>query len=143
MANVVYCNDSNLCKNNYYYALATELFLISLLCYQLIMRTLLIPAPISTTSPPMPQLPSKTFRLQPLESTWPTVAPNAWWPVPPLHLQPLYLHQLCRGMSCLNSPILSLAWACLPTKIAQLSLNKPQSQSTTQMAIQFSQAGRC
>jgi hypothetical protein len=24
MANVVYCNNSNLCKNNYYYALATE-----------------------------------------------------------------------------------------------------------------------
>jgi hypothetical protein len=24
MANAVYCNDSNLCKNNYYYALATE-----------------------------------------------------------------------------------------------------------------------
>ena len=24
MANLVYCNNSNLCKNNYYYALATE-----------------------------------------------------------------------------------------------------------------------
>jgi hypothetical protein len=24
MANTVYCNNSNLCKNNYYYALATE-----------------------------------------------------------------------------------------------------------------------
>jgi hypothetical protein len=24
MANVIYCNDSNLCKNNYYYALVTE-----------------------------------------------------------------------------------------------------------------------
>jgi hypothetical protein len=24
MANVVYCDDSNLCKNNYYYTLATE-----------------------------------------------------------------------------------------------------------------------
>ena len=24
MANVVYCNDSNLCENNYYYALVTE-----------------------------------------------------------------------------------------------------------------------
>ncbi len=24
MANIVYCDDSNLCKNNYYYALATE-----------------------------------------------------------------------------------------------------------------------
>jgi hypothetical protein len=24
MANVVYCNNSNLCKNNYYHALATE-----------------------------------------------------------------------------------------------------------------------
>jgi hypothetical protein len=24
MANIVYCNNSNLCKNNYYYALATE-----------------------------------------------------------------------------------------------------------------------
>ena len=44
-------------------------------------------------------------------------------------------------MSCLTSPIPSSAWACLPTKIAQLSLHKPQSQSTTQMAIQPSQAG--
>jgi hypothetical protein len=25
MANIVYCNNSNLCKNNYYYVLATEL----------------------------------------------------------------------------------------------------------------------
>jgi hypothetical protein len=34
------------------------------------------------------------------------VPPNAWWPAPPLHLQPRYLQQLCRGMSCLTSPIL-------------------------------------
>jgi hypothetical protein len=26
MANVIYCNDSNLCKNNYYYALGTDFF---------------------------------------------------------------------------------------------------------------------
>ncbi len=41
----------------------------------------------------------------------------------------LYLQQLCRGMSCLTSPIPSLAWARLLTKIAQSSLHQPQSQS--------------
>jgi hypothetical protein len=69
-------------------------------------------------------------------------APNAWWPVPPLHPQLLYLQQLCWGMSCLTSPIPSSAWAHLPTKIAQSSLPKPQSQSTNLMATQSSQAGR-
>jgi hypothetical protein len=58
------------------------------------------------------------------------VAPNAWWPAPPLHLQLLYLQQLRLGMSCLNSPIPSSAWAHFPTKTAQLSLNKQQLQST-------------
>jgi hypothetical protein len=93
-----------------------------------------------TTLRPMPQLPTITSRLRLLESAWPTVTPNTWWLVPPLHLQPLYL--LCWGVSCLTSPIPSLAWACLPTKTAQLSLHEPQSQSTTQTAIQSSQAGR-
>jgi len=69
------------------------------------------------------------------------VAPNAWWPAPPLHLQPHYLRQLCRGMSCLTSPILSLPWDRLPTKTKRLSPQKQQSQSTTQMATQPSQAG--
>jgi hypothetical protein len=77
-----------------------------------------------------------------LESAWPTVALNAWWPAPPLHLQLRYLRKLHRGMSCLTSPILSLAWDYLPTKTAQLSSQKQQSQSTTQMAIQSSQAGK-
>jgi hypothetical protein len=89
----------------------------------------------------MPQLPTTNPRLRPLESAWSTVALNAWWPVPPLHRQPLFLQQLCWGMSCLTSPIPSLAWGRLPTKIAQLSLHEPQSQSTTQMAIPSSQAG--
>jgi hypothetical protein len=69
------------------------------------------------------------------------VAPNARWPVPPLHLQLLYLRKLHQGMSCLTSPIPSSAWDRLPTKTAQLSLHEQQSQSTTQMAIQSSQAG--
>ena len=90
---------------------------------------------------PMPQSPTITPRLQPFESAWPMVAPNAQWPAPPLHLQLLYLQQLCWGMSCLTSSTPSLAWAYLPTKIAQLSLHKLQSQSTTQTAIQSSQAG--
>ncbi len=65
-----------------------------------------------------------------------TNAPPMAWPlVSPLHWQLLYLQQLCQGMSCLTSPIPSSAWARLPSKIAQLSLHKPQSQSTTQMAI--------
>jgi hypothetical protein len=101
-----------------------------------------IPAPMCTTLRLMPQLPTITPRLQPLEFAWPTDARNAWWPAPPLHWQLLYLQQLCRGMSRLTSPIPSLAWACLPTKIAQLSLHEPQSQSTTQTAIQSSQAGK-
>jgi hypothetical protein len=58
-----------------------------------------------------------------------------------LHLQPCYLRKLCRGMSCLTSPILSLAWDRLRTKTARSSSQKQQSQSTTQMAIQSSQAG--
>jgi hypothetical protein len=69
------------------------------------------------------------------------VTPIAWWPAPPLHPQPLYLQQFCWGMSCLTSPIHSLAWACLPIKIGQSSLHKPQSQSTTQTAIHSSKAG--
>jgi hypothetical protein len=59
-----------------------------------------------------------------------------------LPLQPLYLRQLCWGMSCLTSPLPSLAWDHLPTKTAQLSSHKKQSQSTTKMAIQSSQAGK-
>jgi hypothetical protein len=145
MANVVYCDNSNLCKNNYYYTLATE-FVPNPppLSYRLITQTLLIPAPVATTSRLMPQSPTTTPRLQPLESRWLAVAPNAWWPVPPLHQQqqPLFLQQLCWGMPCLTSPIPSLAWGCLLTKIAQSSLHTPQSQSTTQMAIPPSQGGR-
>jgi hypothetical protein len=119
MANVVYWDNSNLCKNNYYYALATE-FVPNrpLLHFQLIIQASPILAPMVTTSLSMPQLPTATPRLQPLKSAWPTVAPNARWPVPPLHLQPLYLRQLQQGMSCLISPIPSLAWAHLPTKTA-------------------------
>ena len=44
-------------------------------------------------------------------------------------------------MSCPTSPIPSSAWDLLPTKTARLSSQKQQSQSTTQMAIQSSQAG--
>jgi hypothetical protein len=55
---------------------------------------------------------------------------------------PLYLRQLCRGKSCLTSPTPSLAWDRLPTKTAQSSSHKQQPQSTTQMAIQSSQAGK-
>ena len=77
-----------------------------------------------------------------LEFAWPTVALNTWQPAPPLHLQPLYLQQLCRGMSCLTFHIPSLTWDRLPTKTAQSSSHKQQSQSTTQMAIQSSQAGK-
>jgi hypothetical protein len=141
MANVVYCNNSNLCKNNYHCALATEFVLNPPPRFQLIIQALPIPAPMVTTLRPMPQLPTTTPRLRPLESTWPTAAPNAWCPAPPLHLQPLYLQQLCWGMSCLTSPIPSSAWARLPTKTAQSSSQEPQSQSTTQTAIQSSQAG--
>jgi hypothetical protein len=57
------------------------------------------------------------------------VTPNAWWPVPPLHLQLRYLWQLCWGMSCLTSPILSSAWDRFPTKTARSSSQKQQSQS--------------
>jgi hypothetical protein len=119
-------------KNNYYYVLATEFVL----------------------NPP-PTLPahhtgiansgsnghyftpdSSVANYNPqAESAWPTVAPNAWWPVQPLHLQPLYLQQLRCGMSYLTSPIPSLAWDRLPTKTAQSSSREQQSQSTTQMAI--------
>jgi hypothetical protein len=94
-----------------------------------------------TTSRRTPQLPTIIPRLQPLEFAWPTDAPNAQWLEPPLHWQPSFIQKLCRGMSSLTSPISSLAWACLPTKIAQLSLHEPQSQSTTQTAIPSSQAG--
>ncbi len=118
------------------------MFQIPLLRFQLIIQASPIPAPKVTTLHSMPQSPTITPRLQPLESAWPMVTPNSWWPASPLHRQLLYLQQLCCGMSCLTSPIPSLAWAHLPTKTAQLSLHKPQSQSTTQTAIQSSQAGR-
>ncbi len=41
-----------------------------------------------------------------------------------MHQQPLFLQQLLCGMSCLTSPIPSLAWARLPTKTSQLSLSQ-------------------
>ncbi len=141
MANLVYCNDSNLYKNNYYYTLATELVPNLSPLYRLITQALPTLVPVASTSRPTPQLPTTTPKLRLLESAWPTVAPNAWWPVPPLHQHPLFLQQRCRGMSCLPSPIPSLAWGHLPTKIAKLFLLGPQSQSTTQMAIPSSQTG--
>jgi hypothetical protein len=142
MAKVVYCNNSNLCKNNYYYALATEFVPNPPLPYQLITQALPIPAPMGTTLHPMPQLPTITPRLITLKSAWPTVAPNAWWPAQLLHWQPLFCQQLHQDMSCPTSPIPSLAWARFQTKIAQSSLHKQKSQSTNQMAIPSSQAGR-
>jgi len=44
-------------------------------------------------------------------------------------------------MSCLPSLIPSLAWGHLPILVAKLCSSKHQSQSTTPMAIPFSQAG--
>ncbi len=63
MANVVYCDDSNLCKNNYYYALATEFVTISPLIYRLITQALPTLAPVAFTLHPMPQLPTTTPKL--------------------------------------------------------------------------------
>jgi hypothetical protein len=118
------------------------LFHILPLRFLLVTQASPIPAPMATTLRPMPQLPTTTPRPQPLESAWPMVAPNAQWPAPPLHLQPRYLRKLQRGMSCLTSPILSSTGDHLPTKTARSSSQKQQSQSTTQMAIQSSQAGK-
>jgi hypothetical protein len=142
MANVVYCNDSDLCKNCYYYALATEF----------------------VPNPP-PTLPVHHTSIADSGSNGCYIAPNA--PVANYNPQAqtggvrvangcperLVARATLASATALPpaallghvmqaSPILSLAWACLPTKIAQLSLHKSQSQSTTQTVIQSSQAGR-
>ena len=143
MANLAYIDDSNLCKNNYYHALATE--------YvpnppptklpQLITLASPTPVPVDSTLHLMPLSPTTIPRLQPSESAWPMVIPNARWPAPLLHWHPHSLQQECRGMSCLPSLIPSSAWGRLPTKDATSFLPRPPSLSTTPMAIPFSQAG--
>jgi hypothetical protein len=48
-ANLVYCNDLNLCKNNYYYALLTELFQLTPQSFRTFTLALLTPAPVTST----------------------------------------------------------------------------------------------
>jgi hypothetical protein len=143
MANVVYCDNSNLCKNNYYYALVTEF----------------------VPNPPPPTLPAHHTGITNSGSNGHYFVPDA--PVANYNPQaPTVGVHLANGCpECLvasatlvsatalppaaslghvmpNTPHTLISSARLPTKTAQSSLHKPQSQSTTQMAIQFSQAGR-
>jgi hypothetical protein len=139
MANLAYIDDSNLCKNNYYHALATEYIPNPPQLPQLITLASLTLVPVDSASHLTPLSPTTIPRLQPSESTWPSVTR---WPVPLLHWHPHSLQQQCQGMSCLPSLIPSSAWDRFPTKDATSFLPRPPSPSTTPMAIPFSQAGR-
>jgi hypothetical protein len=141
MANVVYCNDSNLCKNNYHYALATEF----------------------VPNPP-PTLPAHHTGITDSGSNGHYFVPNApaanYNPqaqtvgvhVANGHPERLVVSATLASATALpptallgnvmpNFPHTSSAWGRLPTKTARSSSHKQQSQSTTQMAIQSSQAG--
>jgi hypothetical protein len=143
MENLVYCDDINLCKNNYYYALASDF----------------VPNP-SPTLPALhtgiadsrtsgfyfaPGVPVSNYNPcapRPLVSAWQMGTLNTWWPAPPLHWHPLFPQQQCRDMSCPLFPIPSSAWGHLLTKAETLSSPRQQSWSTTLMAIPSSPDGR-
>jgi hypothetical protein len=129
-----------LCKNNYYYTLATEFVSHPPpLCFQLITQALLIPAPMGTTLCPMPQLPNNPQALtvgvrvangHPEHSVASATLASAT-ALPPAALSG-------HVMSNFPHTLISLGLS----KTAQSSSQKQQSQSTTQRAIQSSLAGK-
>jgi hypothetical protein len=141
MANIVYCNNSNLCKNNYYYALATE---------------------FAPNSPPT--LPAHHTGIADSSSNGHYFAPNA--PVanynpqaPTIGVRVVNRHPKCSVASATLASATALPPAALLGHVmpnphtlislgpfanqdCTLSSHEQQSHSTNQMAIQSSQAGK-
>ncbi len=134
MANVGYCNNNKLLKNNYYFALSTSNVpnLIQLpathtgIADSSANRFFFAPgAPVANHNPAAP-----TVGVHVVNGCRSNPQPKPPWlqchPFPP---------QQCRGMSCHLSFILSLVWDHLPTKDAVLSSQRLQSPSIIQTGI--------
>ena len=141
MANLAVTDDSNLCKNNYYYALASEYVRIPPLIFHLATLALPTLVPAASTSLPTPQLPITTPSPQRLASVLPMVAPNTRWPAPLSPRHPPSLRRQCQDILCRPSRTPSSAWVPLLTTDAPLSSPPPMSWSTIPMDIQSLQAG--
>ena len=134
-------DDSNLFKNNYYYALTSESVPTptpKILPHHTGIADsgasgfyFALDAPVTNYNP---QAPAVGVRVA-------NGRPERRWLAPLLHQHHHSLKQQCWDMSCLPSRIPSSAWGHLLTKVAKSSLPRQQSQSTTPMVIPFSQAG--
>jgi hypothetical protein len=142
MANVVYWDNSNLCKNNYYYALATEFVPNpppTLPAHHTGIANsgsnghyFAPDAPVANYNPQAPTIGVRVANYCPkcLVASATVSSATALPPVASLgHVMPNFLHTL-------------IGLGLFANQDSQSSLHKPQSQSTTQMAIQSSQAGR-
>ena len=132
MANLAVTDNLNLCKNNYYCALASEY----------------IPNPpphIPPSHTGIADSGASSFYFAPdapvanYNSLAPTIGVYFANGLPKRHLYSL--KQQCWDMLCLRSRIPSLGWVLLLTKDAPLSLPQQQSLSTILMDIPFLQAG--
>ncbi len=141
MANVVYCNDSNLCENNYYYALVTEFVPNSpptLLAHHTGITTssssgfyFAANAPVANYNPQAPTVGVRMANGCPKRSlACATLSLATSLPPAALlgHVMPYFSHNL-------------IGLGPFANQDYTLFLHRPQSQSTTQMVIPSSLVG--